>query len=163
MNTSPEWVAEPPGWRLGLLQLKARPPCSTAGECAIYVLSCQGSYNVSDRAMAQHQQILMHMQAMLWRQWLLKKRSLASTIVEVISPIVLISMLVSHPVLLPPCQACLGSGLPTVHMHGLTHANAIQFCTGLTDALADSLGTMCRCLVAGMCHCKSARQRQMLW
>ena len=22
MNVSPEWVAEPPGWRLGVLQLK---------------------------------------------------------------------------------------------------------------------------------------------
>ena len=33
---------------------------------------------------------------MLWRQWLLKRRSLASTIVEVLSPIVLISMLVGR-------------------------------------------------------------------
>ena len=136
MNTSPEWVAEPPGWRLGLLQLKARPACSTARECAADLLSCQGSYAVSYRAMAQCWPTLMHMQAMLWRQWLLKKRSLASTVVEVISPIVLISMLVSHPALLAPCQACLGSGLPTVHMHGMSHANAIHFCRGQTDALA---------------------------
>ena len=34
------------------------------------------------------------LQAMLWRQWLLKKRSPTSTLVEVLSPIVLISMLV---------------------------------------------------------------------
>ena len=34
-------------------------------------------------------------QAMLWRQWLLKRRSPASTIVEVLSPIVLISALVN--------------------------------------------------------------------
>ena len=39
------------------------------------------------------------LQAMLWRQWLLKKRSPISTVVEVLSPIILISMLVitSHP------------------------------------------------------------------
>ena len=34
------------------------------------------------------------LQAMLWRQWLLKKRSPISTLVEVLSPIILISMLV---------------------------------------------------------------------
>ncbi len=33
-------------------------------------------------------------QALLWRQYLLKRRSLASTIVELLSPIVLISLLV---------------------------------------------------------------------
>ena len=33
-------------------------------------------------------------QALLWRQYLLKKRSLAGTIVELLSPIVLISLLV---------------------------------------------------------------------
>ena len=39
------------------------------------------------------------LQAMLWRQWLLKKRSPISTLVEVLSPIILISMLVItyHP------------------------------------------------------------------
>ncbi|CAL8463070.1 g2604 [Coccomyxa elongata] len=49
-----DWDKERPGWRLGVLQLKA----------------------------------------LLWRQYLLKKRSSASTIVELLSPIVLVSLLV---------------------------------------------------------------------
>lgn len=40
-------------------------------------------------------------QALLWRQYLLKRRSLASTIVELLSPIVLISLLV----LRAPCHS----------------------------------------------------------
>ena len=37
---------------------------------------------------------LHYAQALLWRQWLLKRRSLGTTVVELLSPIILISLLV---------------------------------------------------------------------
>lgn len=43
MITSPEWVAEPPGWRLGLLQLKVY---SSNTHINIYVMCCIGGFSL---------------------------------------------------------------------------------------------------------------------
>ncbi len=150
MNTSLEWVAEPPGWRLGLLQLKARP--LNCERCGSRPASRWEAKSSGDVAMAQHQHMMMHMQAILWRQWLLKRRSLASTIVEVISPILLISLLVSTPVLQASSRACPGVGLPTAPAYDMSHAKVMQLGRDKTqNPLArQSWIAMCMCPVAGM-------------
>ena len=52
-------------------------------------------------------------QALLWRNWKLKKRSWASTVVELLSPIVLVGLLVSN---CADAAALDTSVLPRIHV-----------------------------------------------
>ena len=81
-----------------------------------------------------------YMQALLWRQWLLKRRSWKSTIMEILSPVLLISLLVVAfykvscvmQLGLNPClRNPLTTGLaPCVHakVHGSRAHHHIQAC-----------------------------------
>ena len=79
----------PPGWQLSWQQYTVRPVDCLQLNC-LSLWAMQGV----PRASALTSWVVTP-QALLWRNWKLKKRSWASTVVELLSPIVLVGLLVS--------------------------------------------------------------------